>query len=384
MSIYIEDTARNTLVAWTTEAARRRPGVLGAILNPFTSPVRRNGFKQSAQTTVSRMHSAGLQAWFDPMTHVLQMPHVGDFRYYDEWPLWGTATPDWSTEPAREDHVRRVFAVQDNLDVPRLAPTLLLHTSQSTTSQHALDMATYARSLGQCAISVVGDSSFWSSPALDAHVAALAQLQPSSWHLAVARTSTVLPVAAAVDELLGLSRTCLALSEDAPIHISHGDMAALPAAACGAVSVGTGWDPRQRVLAYGAFEARPEVDPDSAGGGGWFQRVTFAGLFGSLKPAEAALVGRQAGTLSRRLLPGSILPPGPKEAFFHHVDVLEDWFSGLAGNAEIDVPALRDAYERAGTDWGRLAVGAGVADASAQCSEGYKDACDRLISEEGW
>lgn len=383
MTLYIEDTARNTLVAWTIEAAMRRAGVRGAVMNPFASPVRGNGFKQSAQTTVTRLRNAGLEAWFDPMTHVLQMPHVGDFRYYDEWPLWGSPSADWSTEAAREDHVRRVFAVQDDLDVPRLAPTLLLHTSQSTTSQHALDMATYARSLGPCSISVVGDSTFWSSSALDAHIAALAQVEPDSWHLAVARGSTVLPVAAAVDELLGLSRTCLALSEDAPIRVSHGDLAALPAVAAGASSLGTGWDPRQRVLAYGAFEARPEVDPDSAGGG-WFQRVTYAGLFGSLKAAEAALTAGQAPTLQSALLPGTTLPPGPKEAFLHHIEVLEDWCSSFIGAPATDVPALRDAYEVAKGSWSQLSATTGLQDASAQCGESYAAACGLLAVEEGW
>jgi hypothetical protein len=380
VSILIEDTARNTLISWATDAHLLSPGVTGAILNPFVSPVRGTGYKPSAQTQVTRLRAAGLDVLFDPMTHVLQMPTVGDFRYYDEWPLWGAARGALESGAERDDHVRRIFTAQDTLDVPRLAPTILLHTPQSSTSQRALEMSEYACGLGPCLLSVVGDSAFWASDALDAHIGALAQLEPRGWHLAVARPSAQLPVLPDVGEVTGLARTTLALSEYAPVHISHGDLAALPALAAGATSVGTGWDPRQRVLAYPNFAAR---DPD-AEGGSWFQRVTLGGLFGLLTQGDAALAHSQDPAAVARLLPGGSLPPGPKEAFLHHVAVLANYAAGRVDDPSVDAPALVAAYTAAGPDWAALASSTGLPDASSTCISDLSAALAQLVADEGW
>lgn len=380
MTIIIEDTARNTLVSWASDAHRQHPEVTGATLNPFVSPVRGTGYKPSAQAQVTRLRAAGLSVLLDPMTHVLQMPTVGDFRYYDEWPMWGAARGALESAAERDDHVRRVFDVQDTLDVPRLAPTILLHTPQSSTSQRALEMAEYARGLDHCLLIVVGDSAFWASDALDAHIGALAQLEPDGWHLAVARASAQLPVLPDAGEVAGLARTALALAEYAPVHLSHGDLAALPALAVGATSLGTGWDPRQRVLAYPNFAAR---DPD-AEGGSWFQRVTFGGLFGLLTQGDAALAESQDASAVARLLPGGVLPPGPKEAFLHHVAVLAGYASTRVADPAIDGPALMATYAAALPEWAALATSTGLPDASGTWISELSSGLARLVAEEGW
>lgn len=382
MSIYIEDTARNTLASWTIDAAAHRDSVRGAIMSPFTTPVRSSGYKQSATTTVARLRSAGLEVLLDPMTHVLQMPNMGDVRFYADWPFWGAAAPSWATVADREDHVRRVFAVQDNLDIPRLAPTLLLHTPQSSTSQQALDMATFAVAQGPCILTVAGDGAFWASDALDAHIGALAQLQPAGWHLVVARASTLMPAAASASEVFGVARTCFALSAEAvPIHVSHGDLAGLPAMAAGATSVGTGGDPRQRVLAYPNFEMRVATPGTSAG---WFQRVTLAGLYALLKPNDLTLARVRDPALVTRLMPGVVNPPGPKEAFLHHVAVLHDWFGTLIQDPEIDVVALHNLYLQAEADWVTFASRTGLPDAANLWVLEARQGCEALISDEGW
>ena len=55
----------------------------------------------------------------------LQMGGVGDFRYYDEFDLWGGPRGDLTTHANRDEHVRKVFDVQDSLGAPHLAPTVL-------------------------------------------------------------------------------------------------------------------------------------------------------------------------------------------------------------------------------------------------------------------
>lgn len=347
MTIIIEDTARNNLVTWTLEAVDR--GLAdGAVITPFTTPRLHAGYKQSARQTADRLRDGPATAWFDPMTHALQMPNVGDLRYYADWDLWGGMTGALLTDADRQDHVRRVFAIQDELAVPHLAPTILLHSAQSQTSQRALQLAEVAVHLDPgCRLSVAGDAAFWSAgAALDAHVGGLAQLEPAAWALTVVRGLTILPVQAAAEEVHGLCRTTRSLSEDGPVHISHGDLAALPAVVAGATSVGTGWDPRQRVCAYASY-----VQRDAAGDGGqWFVQSTLEGLLSLLGRADAQLLASQAPQLAARLLPGSV-PPGPQEAFLHHATVLDAVIARLSPPGQPAFQELRARYAAAQVDW---------------------------------
>jgi hypothetical protein len=352
VTLVIEDTARNTLVAWTIRAAQRGT-VTGAVISPFTTPVAR-GPKPSAQQTVQRLQNEEVEVWLDPETHALQMPSVGDFRYYDAWPLWGGRRGALSTAAEMQDHVERVFAQQDQLGVPHLAPTILGHSPQSQESQAALELAQIANDLDpEARLAIVGDSAFWASGAnLDAHIGALAQLEPPSWSLTVARSLTVLPVPAMAEEVHGLCRTARALSEDADVHISHGDLAGLPAVAAGATTLGTGWDPRQRVAAYSSYEVRTTA----GGGGSWFQQTTYGGLLSLLTRNEATLLDQQDNALSTRLLPGALLP-GPREAFLHHTDVLARVVEELTAADPADAYAnLLTRYTNAAIEWPAVAA----------------------------
>lgn len=147
------------------------------------------------------------------------------------------------------------------------------------------------------------------------------------------------------EEVHGLCRTVRALSEYARVHISHGDLAGLPGVAAGAFSVGTGWDQRQRVCAFSSYTARAE------GGGGWYQRPTFPGLLGSLKRPEAELLERlEAGRASRL---GPVPPPGPQEAFRHHLDALNSLMRAITagGNHEGRYRELAARYTSATSEW---------------------------------
>jgi hypothetical protein len=353
MSVLVEDTARNNLAAWTLEVVDRGHA-RGAVLSPFSTPRYSTGYKQSARDTVRRLRERGAEVWLDPETHALQMPAVGDFRYYDDWPLWAGPRGQLDSEADMRGHVDHVFQVQDDLGLPHLAPTILLHSPQSTTSQNALRLAQAATDVDpECRLAVAGDGSFWAGGiTLDAHIGALAQLEPAGWWVTVVRSLTVLPVPAIPEEVHGLCRTVRALSEDGPVHVSHGDLAGLPAIAAGAETLGTGWDPRQRLCAYGSYETR-----GTAGEGGqWFQQATLEGLLSLLTRSDAGVLAQQNNALATRLLPGAV-PPGAKEAFLHHAEVLARIVSGLGGMAPRDAHNdLRGRYDAARQDWTTVAA----------------------------
>jgi hypothetical protein len=355
VTILVEDTARNNLATWT-ERAVADGRARGAILSPFTTPWTGTSYKQSAVRTAERLRNAGAEVWIDPTTHALQMPNVGDFRYYDGWDLWASARGVLETDGDQRDHIQRVFAAQHACGAPHVAPTVLLHSPQSPTSQRALRMAEIAAELEpECHITVAGDSAFWAgASALDAHVGGLAQIEPAGWFLVVTRNIAVLPVPAAREEVHCLCRTARSLTEDGPVHISHGDLAALPALTAGATSVGTGWDPRQRVCAYSNYVQR------GAGGDGgqWFAQTLLQGLLSLLARADAELLSGADAALAARLLPGT-LPPGPSELWDHHSAAVWDLVTGLQPGGQASYQALRGHYGSARTDWNRVAAALG-------------------------
>ncbi|MEJ7787470.1 MAG: hypothetical protein WKF96_21915 [Solirubrobacteraceae bacterium] len=316
------------------------------------------GWKASAKDAVRRMQEAGAEVFFDPETHALQTPAVGDWRYYDEWDLWPAAGRRLDTDAHKQEHLRRVFGVQDDLGVPRLAPTILLHSAQSTSSTQALELAHLAIDADpRCVLAIVGDGTFWAAgSALDAHIGALAQLEPAGWWLTVARPLAILPASAVPSEIHGLCRTARALSEDAPVHISHGDLAGLPAISAGAATLGTGWDPRQRVSAYASYAAR---DPD-AEGGSWFGQVTLEGVLSLLVGSEIRVLADRAPALAAAMLPGTV-PPGPKEAWEHHARLLHQLVQELDVTAAGAYDRLRDRYLAARAQWPSVASAVGVA-----------------------
>lgn len=383
MSLLVEDTARNNLAAWAADG-NAAPSVTGAVLSPFTTPRIGTTYKQSAEQTVQRLIAKGRTAWFDPATHALQMPNVGDFRYYSDWDLWSGAPNVLDTEGAQADHIKRVFDVQSALGVPHLAPTVLLHSPASETSQRALKMAELATDLDpECHISIAGDSAFWSGgSALDAHVGALAQVVPSGWFVVVTRNLTVLPAPVAHEEVHGLCRTVRSLSDDGAIHVSHGDLAALPAIVAGATSIGSGWDSRQRICAYASYVAREENDDDN-GGGGWLTQVTLEGLLSLLVHSDADLLHNQNQELADGLVPGAI-PPSPADCWKHHAEVL----TRVIGNLQ---PAGRESYERllgaygdASNEWGRVAGATGIANRANDWLREVREGLRLYGETEGW
>jgi len=380
MTVLIEDSARNALPAWAT-AAVQAGSARGVVLSPFTTPRLGTNYLPSGRDTADRLRDGGAEVWFDPMTHALQMPNVGDFRYYDDWNLWSGGRGVLNTSSDRQDHVSRIFGAQDALDVPHLAPTIMLHSPQSATSQRALDLAEAAIAADPtCRLAVAGTAAFWAGgTALDAHVGALAQLQPSGWFVVVVRSLAVLPVSADAEEVHGLCRTVRSLSEDGPVHVSHGDLAGLPAIVAGADSLGTGWDSRQRVCAYPNYEARTT----EGGGGQWSRQTTFRGLLSLLSGADAAVLEAQDSALSSRLLTGAV-PPDAREVFLHHATVLSSVISQLQPSGQVSYQMLRSLYQQAQADWGLASAAAGIVDRAPAWTGELLAGLERFAITEGW
>ncbi len=348
MVTFLQDTARNNLISWTAEAVRLG-FARGAMLSPFSSPREGNGFKRSAIDTSESIRTAGGEFWFDPMTHALNMPRAGDFRFYDGWPLWSDTRGELVTAEHQRDHIRRVYDIQDGLGSPRLAPTVLVSYPDTPQSQLALILAGEAVTEdGGAWVAIAGDQQFWTSGAeLDAHIGALDQLEPGGWLLTVSRSDNAMPPGATSDEIYGLMRSVYALSRDRPVRVAFGDLSALPAIAAGAESLGTGWDMRQRICAYQDFEERLGDAP----GGGWYQRPTLAGLLGGLAQGEYRVLQSEDPERARALTPGTI-GPRPGQAFMHHASVLAGVISELAPLQDRDrVEALRARYVAAGAEW---------------------------------
>lgn len=384
MSVLVEDSPRAFLASWITDAVGAGIAT-GAVITPWATPWDSHpgpGRKPRAVDRIRELADSGVDVWFDPTTHALQMVGAGDFRYYDEYDLWGGARGDLSDQALREEHVGRVFSVQDSLGVPHLAPTVLLHSGLDITSALALELAEEAiRRDRTCRLSIAGTAPFWASRrSLDAHVGAMAALQPSGWFVTVVRPSSTLPVPAEPEEIHGLCRTSRALGEDSPLHVSHGDLAALPAIAAGARTLGSGWDQRQRMCSYGHYDAR---DPD-AGGGGWYQRPTLQGLLGSLLPNEANVLAARDAALVGRL--GGLPAPGPRETFEHHLSVLTALIADLQSirDPEARYRRLLGLYDTAAVDWPAVIGHTGAAHGAAEWIDSLRSGLALYGATEGW
>lgn len=387
MTLRIEDSPRNTIPKWTEEAPASA-GVAGVVLSPFTTPRSGTNYKPGMHATIERLRNAGFEVHVDPASHAMQMPGMGDLRYYDDYDLWSGPRGDISTEAGRREHIRRVFDLQDRHGVQRMAPTALLHTPTSGTSVHALALAHEAAEVCAddgvgCIQYVAGSSSFWSGTSLDAHVGALAQIDADGWVISHVHATNALPAPSQPSEVAGLCRTVRSFAELVPlIHVSHGDLAALPLVAAGATSVGTGSDTRQRVCAYSSYAPR---DPEP-GGGGWFQRPTFEHLCGFLTRQEAAVLENVDGALVARTATGALHADQPQVAFDHHVHCLGSLVQQIAsaGTHEDRFWELHEIYDRASAAWTDVESHIRPASAQDDWVEPLRQGLNAYGRAEGW
>lgn len=386
MTTFIEDSPRSFQSGWITNA-RNAGNATGAVLTPWASPyVHRGGpgLKPGIEHRVDEFRDAAVPVWFDATTHALQMPGVGDFRYYSEFNLWGGPVGDLTQDAYRREHVRRVFKHQTDLALPLLAPSPLLPSGLNNVSTLALETAKVALDLQASSwLTIAGVGTFWSDGRdLDAHVGALAALAPQGWFISFVQPDNELPPKLTADEVYGICRTVRALSEYAPVHVSHGDFAGLPAVAAGATTVGTGWDKRQRVVSFTDYAARAE----SRGQASWYQRPTLLGLLGTLdRKADGALLMQQNSILAARL--GGVPPvPGPRASFQHHVAQLDAAIMRIqgAGSYRQRYDELDQMYIEAATNWAAVRVATGLRDRTNTWVTPYQQGLRMYAQSEGW
>lgn len=375
-------------VTWTS-GELRAGRLAGAILTPFHTPVAPEGggggrTREHAEYCVTAYRGCGADVMFDAMTHVATLPGVSLFARYDRYDLWpGGNRGDLTTATRRDRHVERVLEVQAGLGLPSLAPTVSLDSPVGSRVTSARAMARRARQLdNQTWFSVFGTSAFWEGGhQLDSFVGSLAQERPAGWLIGVMRPRLSYPAPGiTAEEIEGLARTTHSLSRRAPVIVSHGDFAALPAVAAGAIGLGTGWDLRQRVLTASAFAPVTETRRASF-------RVSAQGLIGALRRANAEALAASDRRLAQRLLPGSV-PQDLVAAFRHHFSVLRSIQTDIDGRARGRVRShrLRTLYTDATRNWARVA-----AISRPQTGEGESgwvtsvaDGVDRYIAAEGW
>ncbi|WP_152030868.1 hypothetical protein [Agromyces aureus] len=385
MTTFIEDSPRPFQVGWITEAAVTGDAT-ATVITPWASPYAHRGGSGNKPGLVARsseLQNAGIPVWLDPVTHALQMTGVGDFRYYSDFNLWGGPMGDHTHEAYRVEHVRRVFRLQDEIGAKHLAPTVLLPSALNNLSTLALDTSRAAIESDSAAwLTVAGTGTFWSDGHdLDAHIGSLAALSPDGWFVSFVQPDNELPPKLTADEIFGICRTVRAMSEYSPVHVSHGDFAALPAVAAGAHSVGTGWDKRQRVVAFGDYATRAT----SNGIASWYERPTLRGLLGTLGKRDGELLGQQDPGLAGRL--GGLPPvPGPKGSFAHHVGQLNAVVKHVqtAGDYASRYRELDRMYTEASTNWAALRASTGIRDQSEAWIAPFQQGLRMYAQSEGW
>lgn len=390
MTTYIEDSPRANLAGWIAEAVTAGTAN-AAVITPWASPyahVAGPGLKPGIGPRTQEFRDHNVAYWFDPMTHALQMPGVGDWRYYSGYNLWGGPVGDLTSDSFRREHVRRVFRVQDEIRASHLAPAPLLPTGLNNLSTLALDTSRVAiEADANTRLTIAGLGSFWSDGSgLDAHVGALAALQPSGWFISYVHPAMTVPPRLSNAEVFGVARTVRALSPYAPVHVSHGDFAALPAVAAGAFSVGTGWDNRQRSIAATDYAPRPVPPPGASQGGGWLERPTFIGLLGSLSKAEAATLRRQDAALYTTLGGIPTSQPSASDLYLHHVAQLDSAVRAVqaAGGDEARFRALDAMYDAATQNWAAVNAATAIPNRSAQWIAPLQSGLRLWAASEGW
>lgn len=381
MSIFINDTARNNLCKWTIDGLKNKYAI-GAYLSPFTSP-RSGGKKKNPKKVSEEILAENGEFWFDSTTYALSIPRNKDLCHYNTWNLWNNSGVNLTSIEALKDHIKRVYNIQEELGSPLLAPTTLVSNPDSLDAQKAIELSHEAIKTASSSawLTIAGDQQFWSCEAsLDAYIGALDQLEPKGWLLVVTRENNSMPPNSTPEEIHGIMRTTFALSQDRPVRVAFGDIAALPAVAAGAEAIGTGWDMRQRICAYQNFEKR---NKDSKGGG-WYQRPTLLGLMGGISKGDYELLESESRQLAQKLSPGSI-GPYPQQAFRHHANCLTEIVEDLKTLSGPErVLALRDRYINARPEWVQVKKITRDNIGPERWITPFLDGIDLFMATEGW
>lgn len=350
--LLIHDGRRPGHLMWSREAIAA--GVAdGVILTPFSTPRVSVPRHPSAVDLASDIQGVGGEVIFDAMTHAALMDQTDKFDFYDDWDLWGPPGKGLDNQARRLAHVERVFAHQDQIGTPHLAPTLNINSPLSRAATHALETARLARGLDKGTWqSIVGSRAFWASGSrLDAHVGILASLRAPVWVVTVTNEAVAdnLPDLADTAAFEGLCRSIHSLSLRSRVVVAHADFGGLPGVAAGADSLGTGWDRGQRTFDPLSFRQGDGSPRRTA------SYVTQGGLLSVLR-RDAGDVIEQWNPSRAQIMRGGPMPASDQVERTHHFRQLRDLVAAIdsAPTRSQRVETLRQRYGQAVQDYDTL------------------------------
>lgn len=352
--VLIHDGRRSGHRKWSVEAIAGGHAD-GIILTPFATPRISAPRNPSAADISSDVRKVGGEVILDPMTHARFLPGTNKTDFYETWDLWGPAGVKLDDTALRLAHIERVFERQSQIDAPHLAPTLQLHSPNSSVSDQALEMAHVARRLDKESWqSLVGTRSFWSSGKyLDAYVGTLSALRSPVWMITVANeiVQGQAPDLTDTAAFSGLCRTVHSLSIRSRVILAFSDFAGLPAIAAGADTLGSGWDRGQRTFDPLSYRENSDDSPRIPA-----SYVTQGRLNAVLRRDAADAIIRWDAKQATRMR-GGLMPPSDGSERMHHLQQLRSAVIEVAAKNAIRqdrVNALRHRYSVAGQDFDSL------------------------------
>jgi hypothetical protein len=320
----------------------------GVFISPFNTPrITLPRYPSGANVAQSVRAVAG-EVVFDPMTHARLLATTNKIDLYDTWELWGPDGLGLDTPRRRLQHVERVFAQQETLRSPYLAPTMILEMPQTADSEHVIATAQTAKGLErECWQSLAGTRSFWrAGPRLDAFVGQLAALRSPVWVITVANEVVINGALDLSDSaaFAGLCRTIHSLSERSRVILTHADFAGLIGAAAGANTIGSGWYRSMRVFDPNSFHTSSEDSiriPASY--------VTQGALTAVLRRDTADAIERWNSTMAFTIRGGQ-MPASDQVERLHHLKILRELVTSIdtQNDRRARVKRLRQQYDTAG------------------------------------
>ena len=349
----IHDGRRSGHHSWATQAVASS-AASGAFISPFATP-RFNVPRYSKALDFSQLIAgAGGEVIMDPMTHAFLLPGSNKTDLYDTWELWGGADGDLGSRLKVQQHVERVFARQDEIEAPHLAPTVSVDAPGSPSAQLALLIAEVAVGIDPTSWqALAAPRTFWRSGALlDDHVGRLVALRSPVWVLTVTNEMVLdnVPDLSDLEAFEGFLRTVHSLSGRSRVIVSFADYAGLLAVAAGADSIGAGWDRGMRHFDPASFHI--DSDPGIRIPASY---VTQKALSAVLRRDAAVAIETWDPKEATRIRGGGMPPSDPAERL-HHLGTLRDLINQFDAISDrgLRVAAVRLHYENAVSDFDRL------------------------------
>jgi len=345
--VLLHDGRRSGHHGWCTDAIIHDVAD-GVFLSPFCTPRISAPRSPSGEEMARLVRGVSGEVIFDVMTHARLLPNTNRVDHYDTWELWGPAGLGLDTPNRSLQHIERVFAHQQALRAPYLAPTVTLEMPQSPISDHAIATAEIARGLQRdCWQSLAGTRSFWrAGPRLDAYVGRLAALRAPGWVITVINEFVAdhIPTLDDTAAFAGLCRTIHSLSERSRVIIAHADLAGLISVASGADTIGSGWDRGMRIFDPGTFHVSSDDSPRIPA-----SYVTQGRLLAVLRRDTADAIERWNSDLAMTIR-GGPMPPSDQVERVHHLQVIREAVQAIngQGNRRMRIQELHTRYANAG------------------------------------